>query len=431
MKIQGKTAAEIFECVRTLVQSQRLEPGKALPSVRDLAAELGINRNTVAAAYRRLVTTGIATAQGRLGTAIRDHSVLGEQEGAHRGTPLIDIASGNPNPIWLPDLTSTMARKPYQPRLYGEPTVNSGLQAFARQWLAPDCPASFEVDLTHGAVDAIERLLDIYLMPGDKVAVEDPCFLTSINLLRTSGFQAIGVTLDGEGMLPDSLEAAIAKGAQAVILTPRAQNPTGCSLSEKRARALSRVLDRHPQVLVVVDDHFALLSNTPYRSTIPRGASRWALVRSFSKALGPDIRVAAVASDGATSQQLRLRLASGTSWVSHLLQDMIETTISSSHTAKLMERAKTDYVRRREALGAALGAAGIPFAAPGDGLNMWIPLQTDDVAAALGLARRGWLVRHGETFSVQEAARGLRITISNIEPEQCPRLARDVKDSLG
>ncbi|MDR2154049.1 MAG: transcriptional regulator PtsJ [Burkholderiaceae bacterium] len=430
MKIHGKTAAEIFECVRTLVQSGQCPPGQVLPSVRDLSESLGINRNTVAVAYRRLVTTGIATAQGRLGTIIRSQSALGEQEGAQAGTPLIDLASGNPNPAWLPDLRTALTERPWQPRLYGEPIVNTGLEAFIRQWCAPDCPVSFEIDLTHGAVDAIERLLNAYLMPGDKVAVESPCFLSSINLLRTAGLQAVGVPLDSEGMRADGLEAALAKGAQAVILTPRAHNPTGCSLSEKRARVLSRVLDKHPHVLVVVDDHFALLSNAPYYSVISRNASRWALVRSFSKAFGPDVRVAAVASDAATSRQLRIRLASGTSWVSHLLQDMIEGALSRVDTAKLMGKAKIDYVRRRETLQAALQAQGIPFAAHGDGLNLWLPLQENDVTAALALARQGWLVRHGEIFSVQEPVRGLRITTSSIEPESCRQLALHIRSSL-
>jgi DNA-binding transcriptional MocR family regulator len=431
MKIRGETAAEIFECVRTLAQSGQCPPGQALPSVRDLAEGLGLNRNTVAAAYRRLVTAGIATAQGRLGTIIRNQPALSEQEGAQLGTPLTDLASGNPNPVWLPDLRTALTSKSWQPKLYGEPTVNAGLEAFIRQWCAPDCPAAFEIDLTHGAVDAIERLLDAYLMPGDKVAVESPCFLSSINLLRTAGLQAAGVPVDSEGMRADALETALAKGAQAVILTPRAHNPTGCSLSEKRARALSRVLDKYPHVLVVVDDHFALLSNAPYHSAIPRNANRWALVRSFSKALGPDVRVAAVVSDAATSRQLRLRLASGTSWVSHLLQDIIEITLSNPATAKLIEQAKIDYVQRRELLEAALQEQGVAFAANGDGLNLWLPLQTDDVAAALALARQGWLVRHGEIFSVQEPVRGLRITTSSMEPESCQRLALHIKNSLG
>lgn len=430
MKIQGKTAAEIFECVRGLAQSGQLPPGQALPPVRDLAVELDINRNTVAAAYKRLVTAGIALTQGRLGTIIRDQSGPGEQEGALSDSPLADLASGNPNPAWLPDLSAALAIRPYQPRLYGEPTVNAGLESYARAWFARDCPAPFEINLTHGAVDAIERLLSSHLVAGDKVAVENPCFLSSINMLRIAGLQALGVQVDAEGMQAAALEVALAKGAQAVILTPRAHNPTGCSLSEKRAKALARVLAKYPHAMVIVDDHYALLSGKEYHSVLPAGTQRWALVRSFSKTLGPDVRLAMVASDAATSRQLRLRLASGTSWVSHLLQDMVEVTLGRPEVAKQMAQARKDYAQRRKALESALLEQGVPCAADGDGLNLWVPLDTDDQAVALALAHRGWLVRHGDAFGVQDPVRGLRITISAIEPGQCRKLARDIRESM-
>ena len=209
MKIQGKTAAQIVDCVRALVQSQQLLPGQALPPVRELAAELDINRNTVAAACKRLAAAGIALTQGRLGTVIRDPYGAGEQEGALPDTPLTDLASGNPRREWLPDMARAFAARPYRPRLYGEPTVNPGLETYGRGWLAPDCPGLFDINVTHGAVDAIERLLVSHLVPGDKVAVENPCFLSSINTLRSAGMAAIGVAMDDEGMLPRALEAAL------------------------------------------------------------------------------------------------------------------------------------------------------------------------------------------------------------------------------
>ena len=117
-----------------------------------------------------------------------------------------------------------------------------------------------------GCAGTIERVLGSYLVAGDKVAVENPCFLSSINLLRTAGLQPLGVSVDAEGMCPDALEAALAKGASAVILTLRAHNLTGYSMSEKRARVLMRLLAKHPHLLLIVDDHFALLSNTAYYS---------------------------------------------------------------------------------------------------------------------------------------------------------------------
>ncbi len=84
-------------------------------------------------------------------------------------------------------------------------------------------------------------------------------------------------------MDPERLEEALRNGARAVILTPRAHNPTGCSLTPERAQAIRAVLARYPQTLAIVDDHFALLSATCWHNPLPDGIQRWALVRSMSK----------------------------------------------------------------------------------------------------------------------------------------------------
>lgn len=431
MGIVGKTAVEIFDSIRALTQAGSFMPGQELPTVRDLAATLGVNRNTVSMAYKRLSTAGIAVTQGRLGTFIRKQPDLGEQEGLLPGSPLTDLGSGNPNPAWLPNVCATLARKPYRPRLYGEATVNPEMDALARRSLTGNCPKQFEVSLTNGSVDAIERLLTAYLVAGDKVAVEDPCFIGSVNTLRVAGLQAVGVPVDPQGISVEGLEQALAQGAQAVIVTPRAHNPTGCSLSATRARKLRSVLRRYPHVLLIVDDHFSLLAVTEYHDVIPPNARRWALIRSVSKMFGPDLRLAFLASDEQTAQRLRLRLAPGTNWVSHLLQDAVGTCLSSPEVVKQIAQAREDYARRRELLTAALAAQGIVVTSPADGLSLWLPLPESSQSIVLALARHGWLVRAGEVFAVQAPAHGLRMTVSTIDEASAQAFAEVLGHVLG
>ena len=140
--------------------------------------------------------------------------------------------------------------------------------------------------------------------------------------------------------------------------------------------------------------------------------------------------MALVASDAATSRQLRLRLASGTSWVSHVLQDMVEAALGQTEVAQLMARARAGLRAPPRRLETRCARRGLPHAAQGDGLNLWIPLPADDQAVALAMARRGWLLRHGEAFCVQDPVPGLRVTLSDIEPEQCAQLARDLRQSI-
>ena len=67
-----------------------------------------------------------------------------------------------------------------------------------------------------------------HLTPGDKVAVEDPCFLGTINALRLAGMHSVGIEVDAQGMRPEKLALALDAGVRAIVITPRAHNPTGC-----------------------------------------------------------------------------------------------------------------------------------------------------------------------------------------------------------
>ena len=428
--IDGKSANEIFDSIRQHITSGQLAKGETLPPVRFLAMRLGVNRNTVAAAYKRLVTSGLALSLGRNGTVIKATPAPVALEGGNPHTPLTDLSGGNPAADKLPDLGRYLSHISRTPRLYGDAPVSPALYDWAQGWMQEAIPTAGEIDLTNGAVDAIERLLSAHLLPGDSVAVEDPCFLSSISMLRYSGFHASPVTIDSEGMQADALERALAAGARAVILTPRAHNPTGYSLSAARAAAIRQVLSRYPQALVIVDDHFALLSAADWHPVLTSDTRHWAVIRSMSKALGPDLRLAFVASDTATSAKLRLRLNAGSQWVSHLLQDLVYACLTDEAFPQQQALARQFYASQQQKLARALRSRGIENAPPGDGLNLWLPLPAASQTAAFSLAKSGWLVREGEAFGVSAPAHGLRITISTLSDNDITRLAADIHQAL-
>lgn len=423
MNITGKTAGEIFDQIRAMVQTGELAAGTALPPMRDLAAQLNVNRNTVAAAYKRLVDSGFALSKGRNGTLIRDMLAPAIQEGATPGIALRDLAGGNPSPALLPELRLPPSSGSRPPGLYGEALINSELEQIGRRWMDEDIHAKYELNLTSGAVDAIERLLTSYLIAGDRVAMEDPCFLSSINTLKNHRLVPMGVAMDEQGIQCEPLEAALASGVQAVVITPRAHNPTGWGLSAERAAKVRDILAKYPEVLVIVDDHFSRLSTHEYYSVIPPGTRHWALIRSTSKFLGPDLRLAFVASDMETSLRLQQRLNGGINWVSHLIQDIATASLISPELAENLETAKQTYRARRERLLHALEQRGIAVSPVHDGLNIWLPLSTDSSAAVMALARYGWLVRGGEIFGLEQACHGLRITVSDLDDATIDELA--------
>ena len=413
--IGGRTAEEIAGSVRDLVSVGELAAGAMLPPIRTLAADLGVNRNTVAAAYRHLVAAGVAETHGRGGTAI-----AGLPELAHEGAPvssLVDLSSGNPDPALLPELRLPTAQDPV---LYGVTPEDPRLVDWAERTLAADVARAFTVVVAHGAVDAVERVLAAHLTRGDAVAVEDPCFLAHIGTLRLSGFEAMPVPVDAEGMTAAGLERALAAGVRAVVVTPRAQNPTGASLTAARAAALRAVLARFPHVLVIEDDHFSALAQAAYHRVTPPETARWALVRSVTKFLGPDLRVAVLAADGVTAAHVRARLAPA--WVSHLLQRLAAHLLEDEATTRLVARARAVYAERARLL---VDALDVPVAIPPDGLNVWVDVPGDAAGVAAALADLGFHVRPSSAFAVGGPTRhALRVTTATLTPRQAEAFAR-------
>lgn len=431
--ISGGTAAEIADSVRALVDRGDLSPGQSLPPVRALAEQLGINRNTAVAAYRTLARSGVVVSLGRAGTRVAQRQAVAQEGFASAGS-LMDVATGNPDPRLIPDLAPALTAAAGRPVLYGEPVIDPELEQWVREWMSPDAPgdpADLHLTLTSGAVDAVERLLAQALMRDDAVALEDPCFLASIQIARHGGYRAVPVPVDAEGMTVEGLRAALDQGVRAVVCTPRAQNPTGASLTAQRAAALREVLVEHPYVLVIQDDYYSFLSQQPFHSIIGPAHRRWALLRSVSKFVGPDMCLAATATDPETAGRLAQRLSPGTTWVSHLLQRITHAVLRDPDALALIDRAGIHYAAQNTAFAAQLTALGLPVEA-GDGMSLWVPVPVPARVVAERLMRRGWLVRTGDDFRLApgaEPSRHLRLTVHDLTSEEMRRLAEDLAAS--
>lgn len=425
--VAGTTAAEIADDVRTRVERGELRPGVALPPIRTLADRLGVNRNTVVAAYRQLAQAGVVVTLGRGGTRVADRIPVA-QEGYSAGTVLRDVGTGNPDASLIPDPTAALARSA-RPVLYGENVLDPGLEAWAAEWFS-DLPTPVDgvrLTVTSGATDAIDRLLSQSLTRDDAVALEDPCFLASIHTVRLGGYRPVPVPVDEEGMTVDGLRAALDAGVRAVVCTPRAQNPTGASLSAERARDLREVLRTHPYVLVIEDDHFSMLSRAPLHSVIGPEHRRWARVRSVSKFLGPDLCVAMTAADPETAERLGMRLTSGTTWVSHILQRLALALVTDDAVRAGIDAAGAHYAARNAAFASLLRERGLPASA-GDGLNLWVEVPAPVAAVREHLMRRGWLARSGDEFflGAAPASARLRLTVHDLADADAHRLADDL-----
>ncbi|HSC81666.1 MAG TPA: GntR family transcriptional regulator, partial [Chitinolyticbacter sp.] len=128
-------AEDIYLRLRSAIEAGELVQGEALPTIRALAEQLAVNRNTVAAAYRRLIVAGLAESAGRGGTRVAPRSRLGLPAGAPLHAPqagFAELASGNPDPDLLPDYAPHLARLTLPHALYGQPCYEPRLVAHER-----------------------------------------------------------------------------------------------------------------------------------------------------------------------------------------------------------------------------------------------------------------------------------------------------------
>lgn len=411
--------------------SGELEPGQPLPPMRELAERLGVNPNTVAAAYRTLRERGVIETAGRRGSRVRAKPATTGREFIRVDVPegVRDVSDGNPDPALLPALGPAFAAAAEQgdrePVLYGSAPVEADLVRLARAELDADGVPDGPVAVTSGSLDAMERVLAAHLRPGDAVAVEDPGWGSLLDLVPALGLRTVAVGVDDEGPLTDDVHRALTAGARALVVTDRAQNPTGAAVSAARARALRAVLREHPRTLLVEDDHGHRIVDLPLHP-LAGTTHHWALVRSAAKAYGPDLRLAVLTGDAVTLDRVRGRQGLGPGWVSRITQRAVARLWADGSVDTPAVAAA--YGRRRDALLGALADRDI--AAYGrSGMNVWIPVP-DETGAVARLLQAGWAVAPGARFRVS-APPGVRITVSTLGEGDVEPLADAVASALG
>ena len=419
-RVSGGTAKEISASVEAGIRDGQLTPGDRLPAVRELADQLGLSPTTVAAAYGDLRRRGITAGAGRAGTRIRDAPPVSSRAYLTAPAGTRDLITGGPDPALLPTLPARPAARAL--RQYAGAPVAPRLRRLATEHLTADGIDTSSLMVTGGALDGIERVLATWLTPSDRVIVEDPGHAVTFDLVAAMGYTAVPVPVDDQGLRPAELEAALARGAGAVIATPRAQAATGAAWDGDRAAAISAILRRHPSAGLIEDDHAGPVAGMPARSAAA-GLPRWVTIRSVSKSLGPDLRLAVLAGDEVTIARVAGRQALGTGWVSYQLQELVADLWSDPAVARVLDAAAQVYARRGQALRSALRDQGI--AASGrSGFTCWVRVADEDGVAS-ALAQAGWAVAPGQRFRIA-APPGIRISFASLDEADAASLAADI-----
>ena len=417
-RIGEPTARGIAASLTDLVREGSLPAGTRLPTVRALAAELGVSPATVAEAWstmrrHRVIATGRRRGTVVIGPPNVPHPVRYERIGNFGDRPALDLVLAAPDPALLPPLEDALAAGARADGLndYTRATITPAL----RRAVEPDWPFPAQAFLAvGGGYEGVQLACTTVALPGDRVAVENPTAARLLDILENLGVRIVPVGCDGEGPVPAELERALAAKPVAFVYQPRAHSPCGHSVTPGRAAALADLLEP-TATLVVEDDGLGDAAVSPAVTVGDRLPDRTVLVRSYSKSHGPDLRIAVLGGAAETVERVRVLRSFGTGWTSRILQDALAHLLTDPAARAAVDRARHVYARRRTALARALDDRGVPTPNR-DGLVLWVPVH-DESAALVTLAAHGVAAAPGSRYHAGTGEPRLRVATSRLDED--------------
>ncbi|MEK7690196.1 MAG: PLP-dependent aminotransferase family protein, partial [Bdellovibrionota bacterium] len=331
---QGQTPAylRVAHAFRVAIRAGQLVPGEVLPSTRELAQHLGLNRHTVMNAVHELIAEGWILTEEKKRYRIKTtlHTAY-STPGNSRAFP---VSSHSPNRSSIPNARFArqasvdrlrQEKKKWRhsfpsgfpdPRLFPIPELKSELHTALRsrdvlRYEDPGGNPFFveqvttylrrirnvtgrEIVVTHGSQEALFLLAQVLIKPGDWVGVEALGYPPAHAVFRYAGARLEPISIDREGLSVEHLVSVLKrKRIRFLYLTPLHQYPTTVTLSQERRLRLYQIARKH-DIAILEDDydhefHYISQPSAPLASQDPDG--RVLYVSTLSKILFPSARV--------------------------------------------------------------------------------------------------------------------------------------------
>lgn len=374
-RIGGVRPADIHRGIAALIDARVLDAGQQMPTVRDVAAELGISVGTVSTAWAQLRRDGLLITRRRGGTTVA------APRSSRIGVEL-DLSAASADPALLPDLSRSVEELIRRGRSDGAPAITAELRrAAARRW--PYRPPALIA--VQGVRAALHLITSALVDPGAPIAAVDPLCRRTADVLRRLGRPILPVVEDEHGPLPDSLARAFAAGARLFCFEPTNAVPAGSSVSEPRALELADVVRRTEQGTYVFEES----TTAGFSEGLSLGGrlpDQVLHAATYARAFGGDLAVALLSGPADAIGRLAELQADQGALAGILDQHVLAHLLGDRATARRTRSAADVYRIRNSRLRHALRDRGV--AAQGNEFFLWIPVL-DEPEAVESLARRG------------------------------------------
>ncbi|MGH7040990.1 MAG: PLP-dependent aminotransferase family protein [Acetobacteraceae bacterium] len=475
--------AQLYRRIRTAIADGRLPRGERLPSARGLAAQLGIARGTVDAAYARLAGEGYLLARGPAGTIVSPTLQLspaphprftphprpdrpgnlqapavlaGEPDPAsdpsanpagpplpfRMGLPALDMF---PRALWA-RLTARAARRLggaglAYPDPAGLPALREAITAYLAVSRGLACRPS-QVIVTGGYQAAISLVARLLLRTGDLVWFEDPGYGMARQALEAASATIVPVPVDDDGLCVAVARARWPRARLAVV-TPAHQSPLGVALSLVRRQALLAWATA-TGAWIVEDDYDSEFhyvgTKLPALKSLD-DADRVIYAGSFSKTLFPGLRLGYLVVPWGLVGPVTAAVRVLNHGEAGLAQAVVADFMIAGHFARHLKRMRGVYAARRTALADALAeafGARLRLALRPGGLHLLARFPDGGPGGADDTAMMRRALAHGlaptalsSQFLGGSGAQGLLLGFTNIPEAQAAAMADALRRALG
>ena len=450
---------QLVRRIQEMILSGALPEGFRLPPERRLAEALGVNRSTVLSAYRELKALGLVDSHVGRGTAVlrppapppavlgvpwrqlfresvaRSHDpVIADLLAFSERRDIISFAIGLPAPELLPletigRFTNELIDDVGPPLLLHCPTEgHTPLREVIASWVTArgiHARAS-DVLILSGSQQGLDLVARVFIDPGDVVVVEEPTYLGALPAFRVAQARVIGVPVDRDGMRTDVLASVLEHHRPKLIYTqPTYQNPSGAVMSLERRRHLLELASRW-NVPILEDDPYSELryegDALPSLKALDE-EDRVLYQSTFSKTLFPGFRLGYMVVPPVVLRQLVLAKQGADLHANSFGQYLLERFVREGHFASHLERSRTEYRRRRDAMAAALErdrSLALEFERPRGGFYIWCRISDgiDQSALLANAAQRGVIFLPGRAcFATEPPGNFLRLNFSHPSEE--------------
>lgn len=428
---------QICEVVSAAIMSDSLAHDRPLPSCRELADQFGVSRNTVFAAYNRLVDLDFLVSRDRSGYFVNPQM-------SHTQKPQADNTSAPEDmscPVSFPPSDLMPVVNPLDWNAYPYPFIYNQIdpdlfpvdgwrectrQALGRKKMPVWASDSVESDspqliqqlrqrllntrgiyaeddeilVTLGSQNALFILGTIFSRFGKPVALEDPGFFGARNAFRMAGSELIGIPIDGDGIIP----SAIPSGCQLVFTTPSHQFPTMVTMSQSRREELLEAAIAK-DFLIIEDDYEAEMNYVAQSSPSMRSmdkSGRLIYVGSLSKTVSPGIRLGFIVAHRDIIREARIARGVMMRHPPTIVQEIVALFFQLGHYDAHLRNIERRYQKRWHAMDAALSKhLGFMTRTESEGgTSFWLtgPDGFDASELAVRLRDKGVLIDRGQDY---------------------------------